>query len=492
MSRVTTDAERNAIQQAFRQKLDEDELLNCMRCGFCLPACPTYIMTKQEAASPRGRIALMKGVYDGTIAYDDDIGRQLDLCLGCRACETACPSGVKYGHLLENARSAINENKRKTLKEKAIRKLTFKDLFPNQKRMRQVTGLVRLYQKSGLKKLAEATGAINILPETLRTMQSILPEIPDAKAMRERPVHLAPIFVDQPSAAETATTHANIATNEEAPINHNAENPVKRVAFFAGCLMDTMFLKTNEATLKLLQLSGCEIFIPPDQACCGALHGHSGEAAGARELAKRNIEAFEKLDCDTIVTNAGGCGAYLIDYAHLLADDPEWSERAARFSSCIKDLSEVLLECGFLEKYHLSLPNQVVTFQDSCHLRNVMQTATAPRRLLQAIDGITYRELKEANVCCGSAGIYNLLHEDMATSLIDRKMVHVQDIMPHVIVTANPGCLLQMKFGIKRRGLESKMEAVHIADLLLKSVSAQMEKRVDSQSFSVMNESRRR
>jgi len=198
--------------------------------------------------------------------------------------------------------------------------------------------------------LAEATGAINILPETLRTMQSILPEIPDAKAMRERPVHLAPIFVDQPSAAETATTHANIATNEEAPINHNAENPVKRVAFFAGCLMDTMFLKTNEATLKLLQLSGCEIFIPPDQACCGALHGHSGEAAGARELAKRNIEAFEKLDCDTIVTNAGGCGAYLIDYAHLLADDPEWSERAARFSSCIKDLSEVLLECGFFRK----------------------------------------------------------------------------------------------------------------------------------------------
>jgi len=350
MSRTSTQAERDAIQKAFREKLDEDELLNCMRCGFCLPSCPTFIMTKQEAASPRGRIALMKGVYDGVIEYDDDIGHQLDFCLGCRACETACPSGVQYGHLLEDARAAITENKHKSVKEKVIRKLAFKDLFPNQKRMKQVTGMVRLYQKSGLKKLAEATGAINILPETMRTMQSILPEIPSSQDMKNRPTHLEPIpvshwAIDEASAAQAGcgsgcTCVQNSETTEPTQarldaIKASAGQVPKRVAFFTGCLMDTMFLETNNATLKLLQLAGCEIAIPPEQACCGALHGHSGEVIGARELAKRNIEAFEALEADTIVTNAGGCGAFLVDYDHLLADEPEWAERAARFSACI-------------------------------------------------------------------------------------------------------------------------------------------------------------
>lgn len=461
MSRATTSAERNAIQQAFREKLDENELLNCMRCGFCLPSCPTYIMTKSEAASPRGRIALMKGVYDGVVEYDDDIGNQLDFCLGCRACETACPSGVQYGHLLEDARAAITENKHKSLKEKAIRHFAFKDLFPNQKKMRQVSGLVRLYQKSGLKKFAESTGAIKVLPETMRTMQSILPDIPSAKEMKNRPTHLEPIGMAQEVGA---------ALSEQAEVQTTTASTTRRVAFFTGCLMDTMFMETNNATLKLLQLAGCEVVIPPNQACCGALHGHSGEAKGARDLAKRNIEAFENLQADAIVTNAGGCGAFLADYDHLLADEPEWHERAKDFVAHIKDISEVLLECDFLEKFSLSLPKQIVTFQDSCHLRNGMKVVDAPRRLLQAINGVEYRELKEANVCCGSAGIYNLLQEEMATSLIDRKMEHVKAITPGVIVTANPGCLLQMKFGIKREGLDDKMEAVHIADFLLKSV----------------------
>lgn len=436
--------EQAAIAEAFREKLDEDELMNCMRCGFCLPACPTYLETKSEAASPRGRIALMKAVYDGMVSPDDDIQAQLDLCLGCRACEPVCPSGVKYGHLLEGARAAITENKQKSLKEKAVRRLAFKDLFPNQKRMRQVNGLVRLYQKSGLKKLAETTGAIKILPESMRDMQSILPAIPSAKLMKNRPVHLHPVEKAQ---------------------------PVKRVAFFAGCLMDTMFLGTNDATLKLLQLAGCDIVNPPDQACCGALHGHSGELDGARELAKRNIQAFEDLGVDAIVTNAGGCGAFLVEYDHLLKDDPEWSERAKQFVGKIKDISEVLLDCGFLEKYKLRHEPLIATYQDSCHLRNVMKTSDAPRRLLQAIDGVDFRELKEAGVCCGSAGIYNLLQEEMANGLIDRKMAHVKSIMPQIIVTANPGCLLQMKLGIKRAGLEGQMKAVHIVDLLLESVS---------------------
>lgn len=573
--------ELTAIQQAFREKLDENELMNCMRCGFCLPACPTYIQTQNEAASPRGRIALMKAVYDGKAEPDADIRHQLDLCLGCRACEPVCPSGVQYGRLLEGARAAIVENKKQSLREKALRKLAFKELFPNPKRMRQATGLLRLYQKSGLKKLAEATGALKILPESLREMESILPDVPAKREMEERPTYLAPMATDgdvhlqgtnreaaRPEVAAAAATPAADTTDDlaerravantdhavnsapetdaaagqtvgavkaglsdrdvtagfpdsaaaeglskadpaeganpgetklpdsddherlsDAPsVTETANQPSwiavtdpgsrmqehfsapKRVAFFAGCLMDTMFLETNNATLKLLQLAGCEVLIPSDQACCGALHGHSGELSGAKELAKRNIQAFEDLGVEAIITNAGGCGAFLMEYDHLLKEDPEWAARAQAFAEKIKDLSEVLIECGFHERFDLSLPHQVVTYQDSCHLRNVMKTSDAPRRLIQAIDGVEFRELQEAHVCCGSAGIYNLLQTEMATSLIDRKMAFVKAIAPQVIVTANPGCLLQMKLGIKRAGLEGQVHAVHIADFLWGSV----------------------
>ncbi|GGH76288.1 glycolate oxidase iron-sulfur subunit [Pullulanibacillus pueri] len=484
----TKPKERSAIQQAFKERLDENELMNCMRCGFCLPACPTYLETQKEAASPRGRIALMKAVYDGKIEPDDDVQDQLDLCLGCRACEPVCPSGVKYGHLLEQARGAINENKKKSLKEKAIRRLVFRDLFPHQKRMRQVTGLIRLYQRSGLKKLAEATGALQLLPEGMRDMQHILPPIVSAKRMKARPVHLKAVTPHyhvkttvngRPVKVEKGKIDFQAATAEgESPRSKPIES-TKRVAFFAGCLMDTMFLETNNATMKLLQLAGCDIVNPPRQACCGALHGHSGELQGAHELAKRNIQAFEDLDVDYIVTNAGGCGAFLIDYDHLLKDDPEWSARAKQFVEKIKDISVILLESGFLDKIDLRLPSQRVTYQDSCHLRNVMGTGTAPRQLLRSIEGVDYHELKEADVCCGSAGIYNLIQEEMATQLIDRKMAHVKDIAPQVIVTSNPGCLLQMKLGIKRAGLEGKMEAVHLVDLLLKSVDPNLFESLD-------------
>ncbi|GGE49574.1 glycolate oxidase iron-sulfur subunit [Pullulanibacillus camelliae] len=467
--------ERTAIQKAFQESLDEDELMNCMRCGFCLPACPTYLETKSEAASPRGRIALMKAVYDGKMLPDDDVQAQLDLCLGCRACEPVCPSGVKYGHLLEQARGAVTRNKKQSLKEKAVRRLAFKDLFPNKKRMRQVSGLIRLYQKSGLQKLAEGTGAIKLLPEGMRNMQHILPPVVSARLMKHRPEqlkHVVPHYQVSVSKGQRQYDLQAATVEQEHMASTQASSPVKRVAFFAGCLMDTMFLTTNDATMKLLQMAGCDVVNPQTQACCGALHGHSGELAGARDLAKRNIQAFEDLQVDAIVTNAGGCGAFLVDYDHLLKDEPEWAERAKAFVEKIKDISVVLLESGFLDKVQLSLPSQKVTFQDSCHLRNVMKTSEAPRTLLKAIEGVEYHELKEAGVCCGSAGIYNLLQEEMANQLIDRKMRHVQAIQPQTIVTANPGCLLQMKLGITRAGLEDQMQAVHLADFLLEAAEA--------------------
>lgn len=233
--------------------------------------------------------------------------------------------------------------------------------------------------------------------------------------------------------------------------------------------MDTMFMKTNDATMKLLQLAGCEIVIPKNQACCGALHGHSGEKDGAKQLAKRNIQAFEDLKIDYIITNAGGCGAFLIDYDRLLKDDVNWAERAQAFSKKLKDISSILVDLEFFNM-KLSLPQQVITYQDSCHLRNVMKTSSEPRKLLKAIANVEYREMKNADSCCGSAGIYNIVESEMSMQILDTKMKNAVAIQATTIVTANPGCLLQMKLGIEREGLSSKVRAVHLVDLLLEAV----------------------
>lgn len=429
--------EREIIQKEFQNRMDENELLNCMRCGFCLPTCPTYIDSGyQETHSPRGRIALMKAVVDGLIEPDEDVERSLNMCLGCRACEPVCPSGVKYGHLLEEARDIINQNKKHRLPVKMVRRAVFDGLFPHQHRMRTLTGMVGIYQRSGLQKAVRKSGLLKVLPDSLTIMEKVLPEVPTLKEMKNRPQFLQ---------AECSTR--------------------KRVAFFSGCLMDTMFMKTNDSTLKLLQLAGCDIVAPPSQVCCGALHGHSGEKNGAKRLAKENIKAFEHLKVDYIISNAGGCGAFLIEYDHLLKDEPEWAERARNFSSKLKDLTAILIELEF-PKRKLSLPNQIVTYQDSCHLRNVMKTSNEPRQLIKAIDGIEYREMIEADRCCGSAGIYNIVESEMSMTILDYKMGKVKDTMATTIVTANPGCLLQMKLGIEREGLSDRVRAVHIADLL--------------------------
>ncbi len=433
-------AEKERITQEFQEKMDYDELLNCMRCGFCLPSCPTYIESgMDEAHSPRGRIAMMKAVVDGVLEPDDDVKRSLDLCLGCRACEPVCPSGVKYGHLLEQARDIIYQSKKKSVPEKAARKVVFQDLFPHQNRMVAATSLLGFYQRSGLQKIARKSGIMNFFPETLRTMEKILPSVPKKKELRNRP-HYLPALINQK----------------------------KKVAFFSGCLMDTVFMKTNDASMKLLQYAGCEIVIPETQNCCGALHGHSGEREKAKEMAKNNIEAFELAEVDYIITNAGGCGAFLVDYGYLLKDEPEWAERAAKFSVKIKDITSILVELDF-HKEELHLENQVVTYQDSCHLKNGQKTFMEPRKLLQSIQGVTYVEMYDASRCCGSAGIYNIVESEMSMQILDYKMQQTIKTDAKTIVTANPGCLLQMKLGIEREGLSNSVRAVHIVDFLLEA-----------------------
>ncbi|KYD08858.1 Glycolate dehydrogenase, iron-sulfur subunit GlcF [Heyndrickxia sporothermodurans] len=440
---MTTLAEQQKIKEGFMERMDEDELLNCMRCGFCLPSCPTYIESGfQEIHSPRGRIALMKAVKDGMIEPDEEVERSLSLCLGCRACEPVCPSGVKYGHLLEEARDIIQQNKKQKPIVRAVRNTVFEGLFPHQNRMKSVTSLLGLYQRSGLQKVTRTIGFMKLFPESLATMEKVLPKVPTMKEMKNRPEYLP--------AEQTQS---------------------KRVAFFTGCLMDTMFLETNNATLKLLQKAGCEIVIPKTQGCCGALHGHSGEKEKSIELAKRNIEAFEHTNADYIITNAGGCGAFLIDYDHLLKNDPEWYPRAKAFKEKLKDITQILVELDFHKKHSLKLTKQVITYQDSCHLRNVMKTSEAPRVLLQSIIGPEYREMKDSDRCCGSAGIYNIVESEMSMKILDSKMTNVKATKATTIVTANPGCLLQMKLGIEREGLTEQVRAVHIVDLLMEAVT---------------------
>lgn len=437
---MMTESEKQNIQRDFKERMDEDELLNCMRCGFCLPSCPTYIVSGyKESQSPRGRIALMKAVYDGVLQPDDEFEKSLNLCLGCRACEPVCPSGVNYGHLLEEARDIINQNKKHSLPVRAVRNVVFKQLFPKKSNLINITSLVGFYQKSGLQKAARKIGFMKLFPDHLREMEKILPDVPERKTLKQRSEYFPP------KGEKKAT-----------------------VAFFSGCLMDTLFLETNHATIQLLQKAGCEIVIPKTQACCGALHGHSGEKELAKELAKQNVEAFGKNEVDYIITNAGGCGAFLIEYDHLLKDDPQWSERAEQFVAKIKDITSILYELDFHKQFRLSLPEQVVTYQDSCHLRNVMKTSKAPRELLRSIKGVTFTEMENADSCCGSAGIYNIVEPKTSMEILDQKMEKMKKTKATTIVTANPGCFMQMKLGIEREGLKD-VKAVHIVDLLLEA-----------------------
>lgn len=429
------------MREAFIRRVDEEKLLDCMRCGFCLPACPTYIQTgNNEVHSPRGRIAIMKAVRDGLVDWDSSIEESIDLCLGCRACEPACPAGVEYGHLLEQSRDAIQSVKSSSLTEKVSRKIAFDHLFKDQSKMVGATKLVRAYQASGLQKVIRKIGFMNLFPPMMKEMETALPEIPKLVKRENRAI---------PS------------------------NPVVKVAFFTGCLMDTVFRQTNDRTIQLLQLLGCEIVIPEAQVCCGALHGHSGELDKAKINARRNIDAFEHIEADYIVNNAGGCGAFLYEYGHLLEGDAEYAERAKTFDGKIIDISTLILKLGITQKLEEIQKEQVglVTYQDSCHLRNVNRVVLEPRELLKAIPHVNYVELPTAGLCCGSAGIYNLLNQEMALKILDSKMDDVKGTNASVIITTNPGCLLQMRAGIHLAGLSETVRAEHIVDYLIEVLS---------------------
>lgn len=422
------------MKQSFREHVDEELIMDCMRCGFCLPACPTYIHTDQnEMHSPRGRIALMKAMRDGDVVWDGSIEESFDVCLGCRACEPACPAGVQYGALIEQTRDAIQDAKPQSLKEKVIRKTTFDGLFADQNKMAGAVKLVQFYQKSGLQKVTRKVGFLNLFPPFMKEMEGVLPEIEKRKRQTE-----------------------------------SRKLKTMKVAFFTGCLMDTMFQATNRKTIELLEWLGCEVVIPDGQQCCGALHGHSGEMEKGIRNARHNLDSFDSDDYDYIVNNAGGCGAFLLEYEKHLSKDPRYAEKAERFSRKQIDISSLFVQLGMNDRLKGMevAGDTIVTYQDSCHLRNVSKVFMEPRSLLMDVPGYDYKELIGADTCCGSAGIYNLLQPEMSRRILVRKMDHVKELQPAVIVTSNPGCLMQMQVGIRREGLEQEMRAVHIVDFL--------------------------
>lgn len=458
---LAPDVKLNPLAERLRLTLDYDQLTNCMRCGFCLPACPTFRETGVEAESPRGRIALMKAAADGILAPDQAFATQMDHCLGCRACEPACPADVKYGRLIEQAREAVEEHREDhRWWVKAVRRIAFEGLFPHPRRMRMLGGALKLYQRSGLRALARGTGALKLLPEHLTRMEAIMPDASGRGVVGRIGQRL-------PAKGEKIAT----------------------VGLFRGCIMDILFTDTNVHTAELLTESGFEVVIPDRQTCCGALHAHSGETSQAKELAKRNLIAFREAGVDWIVSNAGGCGALLIEYDHLLHDDPEWKEDAAWFAKRVVDISQLLVERGRLPKFSVRQGaaesaaatittattktaaatadgSVTVTYQDSCHLRNVMRSSDAPRKLMRQVEGATFVEMPEADRCCGSAGIYNLTQPEMSGDILDHKMVHAKGTAASVMLTSNPGCLLQMKAGIAKEGIGDRMQSAHLVDFL--------------------------
>lgn len=448
----------------------------CIHCGFCLPTCPTYAVLGVEMDSPRGRIYQMQAVAEGRLEISDDFVEHMNCCVGCRACETACPSGVQFGKLIEAAREQIQLEEHAAsmpdrqmqaqstsslpsatheqdiydatpapsplnkLSANLLRRFFFDIMLPSRLILSLIFGGLKLYQRSGLQALVRRTGLLDLannLPTPFQGQLKLPEELMDGARGDMVPEQLPEVT--------PALGHRRY-----------------RVGFVSGCIMDQLFHDINEATIRVLTANGCEVITPLQQSCCGALHVHGGEGERGRELARHNIDVFDPYNVDAIIINSAGCGSTLKEYGYLLRDDVFYAQRAEAFSKKVMDISE------FLAKIEIN-PNmgeiqRTVTYHDACHLAHGQKIKKQPRELLKAIPGLTLVELKEADWCCGSAGIYNITNQEMARELLERKMNNVIATGASVLATGNPGCMMQIAMGIRQRGLP--MEVVHPVQLL--------------------------
>jgi glycolate oxidase iron-sulfur subunit len=412
-----------------------DYYSKCIHCGLCLNACPTYRELGQEMDSPRGRIYQMIQVEEGRLPLGDTVVRHLDLCLDCRACETACPSGVEYGRLIEAARGQIERWYSRPPVEHWLREIFLGEILPHPRRLELAGRLLRFWQRSGLEAVSQRVLAR--LPGSLGNVARLAPRMETS------------FFFDRLGSVVPAAGERRY-----------------RVAFFAGCIANLAFARLNDATVRVLARNGCEVVIPKTQGCCGALHVHAGMRDVARKLARANIEAFADGGSDAVITNAAGCGSVLKEYAQLFeAEETEMLEPARRFASRIRDVTEFLagidLKCDFRPL------RERVTYQDPCHLLHAQRIRSAPRKLIAAIPGVEFVELKETEICCGSAGIYNVIENEMAERLLADKMRRIDQTGATTILTANPGCLLQLRAGVARSQNGGRQRRVmHVLEFL--------------------------
>lgn len=408
---------------AFQVKLD-----TCLHCGLCLPACPTYALSGREAQAPRGRISLMRGAAEGRIDLQDPtLAEHLSSCLTCRACEIACPSGVQYGELIETTRAALEVGRARGRVERLVRWAGLRQLMPHLGRLRLLALGAWLYQRTGLQRLVRRSG---LLRGGLRAAEAIAPPITPRKPLGR--------FYPARGAQRG------------------------RVAMLQGCIQEAFLGQVNDATVRVLQRNGYEVVVPPGQTCCGAAHAHVGEEEQARALARANIDALLAVEADAIISNAGGCGATLKDYPHLLRDDPAYQARVAIFAAKVRDISEFLAEHA-VEPPRAALPARA-TYVDSCHLRNVQKVVRQPRDLLRSIPGLTLAELKQPERCCGSAGVYNIVHPEHAAPILDAKIADIAATGADLVVVANTGCHMQILAGVQAAGLPARV--LHLVEVL--------------------------
>ncbi|MFE4668694.1 (Fe-S)-binding protein [Streptomyces sp. NPDC056716] len=421
---------RQAVSPAFDDHHPPDSALigDCVHCGFCLPACPTYVLWGEEMDSPRGRIHQMKTALEGE-PLDTAMVRHIDQCLGCMACVTACPSGVQYGKLIEATRPQIERRHERSRADKLYRGLIFR-LFPYPRRLRVLRGPLRAYQAGRVGSLLARTGLLNRLPAPLQAMESLAPRLAKPPVIPER----------TPAAGERRAV----------------------VGLLAGCVQGTFFPDVNAATVRVLAAEGCDVVVPRRQGCCGALSAHGGREEQALDFARKTIETFERADVDAIVVNAAGCGSTIKEYAHQLRDEPAWAARAEALASRTRDITEFLAELGPVAERH-PLP-MTLAYQDACHLAHAQGVRSQPRSLLRGIPGVELRELDDAELCCGSAGTYNMLQPEPARELGERKAAAVLKSGAQLMVTANPGCWMQVATTLARMG--TRMPVAHTVQVL--------------------------
>ncbi len=425
-------AEKTRLGAFDRQDPPEmEKILDCVHCGFCLPTCPTYLVLGNEMDSPRGRLYLMRAAAEGRVGISETFVKHMNLCLVCRACETACPSGVEFGHLMESARGQARRKYPEATADRIFRKFIL-EVFTNPGRLRLLLGPMRLYQKLGVQRFLRGTGLFKHLGRW-GAMEAVMPTLPDASL-----------------AADCPEVTAAVGQRRG------------RVALLLGCAQRAFFPDVNLATVRVLAANGFEVVVPRGQGCCGSLFVHEGEREKGKALARTTIDAFEAAGADVVAINAAGCGSVMKDYGELLKDDPRYAGRAVAFGRKVRDISQILADAGLTGKLHPV--NLKVTYHDACHLAHGQKVRTEPRSLLAAIPGLQLVPLRDADFCCGSAGVYNLLHPELAREFLDRKLDRLAETGAHVVVSGNPGCMLQIAMGLRERGIS--MRAAHTVEVL--------------------------